>query len=190
MDHTARTPHTPVSGRYGEDVFSADPAEAERLAALAAASDPATISVLASLHVPSGGTCLELGAGTGSIALWIADNLGPRRVTATDLDTQILDRLRHPALRVARHDTRVDSFPPSSFDLIVARNLLGHLPDRDDILDRMISWLAPEGWILIEDTSFFPADSSSNPDLRLLAHAAATTMADIIGTDIQHWARS
>jgi SAM-dependent methyltransferase len=155
---------TVASGRYGEHGFSPDsPAESQRLAALAEACDPATTSVLASLPIAPGGSCLEIGAGLGSIALWIADNLAPRQVVATGLDTQALSRLHHPALRVVRHDARADPFPAGSFDLIVARNVLCHLPDRQDVLARAIGWLATGGWILIEDPAFFPANPRPTP---------------------------
>ena len=180
-----------TAGRYGEDLFSpvySD--ESQRLIALAAACDPATTSTLAELRIAPGADCLEIGAGTGSLSVWIAENRAPRRVVATDLDTKAMLDLRHPALEILRHDVRVDSFPPSSFDLIVARNLLCHLPQREQILARIIGWLRPGGHLFVEDTSFFPAESSPDPTLRTLARAAATLMADSIGSDVQNWARS
>jgi SAM-dependent methyltransferase len=75
-------------------------------------------------------------------------------VTATDLETDFLAELSLPNLEVLRHDVRIDEFPERTFDLIHARTVLMHLPERMATLRRVVSWLAPGGWLLVEDADF------------------------------------
>jgi hypothetical protein len=51
-----------------------------RFAALAAIYDPQTIRHLETLGVACGWRCLEVGAGSGTIAKWLADRVGPTDV--------------------------------------------------------------------------------------------------------------
>ena len=77
----------------------------ERFAALPRIYDPGTIRHLQALGVTAGWRCLEVGAGGGSIALWLAERVGPSGyVLATDLDTRFLEPLARPTLEVRRHD--------------------------------------------------------------------------------------
>ena len=52
------------------------------------------------------------------------------------------------ALRLSQADLRELDFAEGSFDLIHARTLLMHLPEREEIIARAASWLAPGGWLL------------------------------------------
>ncbi len=56
--------------------------------------------------------------------------------------------------RCLRHDVTSDEFPDRSFDLVHVRAVLMHIPDRMAALRRMVSWLAPGGWLLAEDCDF------------------------------------
>jgi hypothetical protein len=56
-------------------------------------------------------------------------------------------------------------FLPDSFDLIHARWLLCHLPEREDVLAEAVTWLASSGWIVTRDMDVFPVDSSPHPTL-------------------------
>ncbi|MEU8757885.1 methyltransferase domain-containing protein [Streptomyces sp. NPDC048659] len=176
---------------YGDEVFSFTyPAQTERLDSLGDVCDPATTADLARWDLSPGAHCLEIGAGTGSLALWLADRCPDGSVTATDTDLRFLSGLDHPALRVLQHDVRTQSFPPESFDLVVARSVLCHLPERAALPARMASWLKPGGRLYIEDPSFFPAASSPDPVVRRLGEAVTTTLARALGSDVAAWARS
>ncbi len=60
---------------------------ADRFAGLESVFDPVTRGHLTRLGLPPGARCLEVGAGSGSIARWMADEVGPAgRVLAVDLD--------------------------------------------------------------------------------------------------------
>jgi SAM-dependent methyltransferase len=75
-------------------------------------------------------------------------------VTATDRQIDFLRALDLPNLEVVRHDVRSDSFPERSFDLVHARAVLMHIAADDGLLLRLISWLRPDGWLLLEEPDF------------------------------------
>ena len=64
---------------------TADPAERRRLDAHVGLWDPCTFRRLAATGIGPAWRCLEVGAGTGSVARWLADQVGPDGlVVATD----------------------------------------------------------------------------------------------------------
>jgi SAM-dependent methyltransferase len=115
-------------------------------------STTTTRSPTFALGVGQGWRCLEIGAGDGLIARWLPGQVGGGAVVATDIETRFLAGLEALNVEVLRHDmpATVDPRPGDPFDLIHARNLLFHLPERDQVLDRLVSWLRPGGW-LVED---------------------------------------
>ncbi len=101
----------------------------------------------------NGWHCLDIGAGGGSIARWLASRVGSSgRVLATDLDRRLLERalLGHP-VEVRQHNIVHDDLPERSFDLVHERLVLIHLRERVAALARMVSALRPGGWLLTED---------------------------------------
>src|SRR5262249_49957008 len=117
--------------------------------------DPLTKRRIGALAVRPGWTCLEIGGGRGSITRWLAEVVGSTgRVVATDLQDGFLDTIDAPNVEVLRHDIRRDTLPESSFDLIHARAVLMHIPDDPELLPRIASWLAPDGWLLLEEPDF------------------------------------
>ncbi len=132
--------------------YTRDPGWEERMALNQELFDPLTIEYLERFGVGAGEHVLELGAGMGSIAVWLAERVGPGgRVVATDLDTRDLDALDVPGLEVGRHDVLEDDFPEASFDLIHFRGVLVHVPEPDRALRRMARWLRPRGLLLAEE---------------------------------------
>lgn len=117
--------------------------------------DPLTKRRIEHLGIGHGARCLEVGGGRGSITRWLCELVGPAgRVTATDLQVGFLDTVDAANVEVVRHDIRTDSFPDGSFDLVHIRAVLMHVPDDGDLLPRMVSWLAPGGWMLLEEPDF------------------------------------
>ncbi len=104
-------------------------AEDERLDLLEQIYDP--MSRQRRALVQAGWRRLEVGAGRGSMAVWLAEQVGPAgQVVATDVDTRYLDRLDLPNLEVVRHDILEDplgALQPGSFDLVCSRLMLFHL---------------------------------------------------------------
>jgi len=68
--------------------------------------------------------CLEIGAGRGSMATWLAERVGPAsQVVATDIDCRYVARLDLPNLQVLQHnivEDPLDVLGPGSFDLACA----------------------------------------------------------------------
>lgn len=137
----------------GEYVLTQDwPGEGERLALLEAMVDPLCRRALTAAGVGPGLRCLEFGAGSGSVARWLARRVGdPTLVTATDLDLGLLDAVAADGVTVLRHDVGRDDFPAGSFDVIHSRSVLEHLPGREAVLDRLAGWLAPDGVLVVTD---------------------------------------
>lgn len=181
----------PQTAPYGDEIFTASTgSEYDRLVGLAAGCDPDTTALLQTLGLPENARCVELGAGTGSMSTWLADTFPAVSVTATDRDPRFLERLDDPRITVRRHDILEDDFPPQSFDLIFARNLLCHLPRREQALSRMTSWTAPGGIVLIEDTCLSFALGTPDPVFRRAVDAVAKVLAATIGSDLTGWARA
>ena len=134
-------------------VFDQDwAAENERLAALETALDPHSISVLDALGIAPGWRCLDVGGGRGSIARWLCRRVAQSgTVLSVDLDTRLLDELDEPNLEVRQADIFGDEFPSDEFDLVHARYVLEHLPERDEALSQLIRAAKPGGLIVVSD---------------------------------------
>jgi SAM-dependent methyltransferase len=164
------------------------PSELRRLRLRERLMDPRTRRILLERGLDPGWRCLELGAGTGSVARWLARRCPDGRVVATDLDTRHLEELRAPNLEVLRHDAVADDFPEDSFDLVHARSLLANVPERDAVLPKIVSWLAPGGWAVLEEPAMVVHDSSPYPAFRRLFDAYERALALSHGCDVR-WPR-
>jgi SAM-dependent methyltransferase len=132
-------------------------AEDERLNLLEELYDP--LSRRRRSLVQPGWRCLEIGAGRGSMAVWLADQVGPSgHVVATDLDTRYLQRLDLPNLEVLEHnilEDPLDALGPDSFDLVCSRLMLFHLVGRQEpAIGQMVKCLRPGGWLIDEDADW------------------------------------
>jgi SAM-dependent methyltransferase len=125
----------------------------DRFDALAALYDPMTVGHFDLLGVGAGWRCLEIGAGGGSVVRHLSERVGPTgRILATDIEPRFLDPLADLGnVDVCRHDVVVDPLPEAEFDLIHARLVLIHIPERLAVLRRVVQALRPVGWLLIED---------------------------------------
>ena len=88
-----------------------------RLAGLETALDPGTRSHMTRLGVGPGTRCLEIGAGGGSVAFWLSEQVAPNgTVVATDLETDFLESEAsgRPCLEVLRHDIMANALPAAS----------------------------------------------------------------------------
>jgi SAM-dependent methyltransferase len=139
-----------------------------RLVSLSALFDPGTIRLLQERKVTRNWRCLEVGAGNGSIARWLANEVGPAGyVLATDIDPRFLESSKRPNLEVCRHDIVNDPIPEGAFDLVHCRLVLRLLDrsQRERALTHMISALKPGGWLVDEDldTASMPPDPIGSP---------------------------
>jgi SAM-dependent methyltransferase len=87
------------------------------------------------------------------VVQWLAEQVGPRgHVLATDIDLTWVEPSSAVAdVEVRTHDVALDPPPEGVFDLVHARLVLVHLPERDRALAHMVSVLRPGGWLLVED---------------------------------------
>lgn len=123
----------------------------ERLAGIEATWDPGTRELLERLGVKPGMRCLEVGAGGGSIATWLAERVQPDgSVLAVDIDTTHIEPLAGGLLEPRRLDVRSDDLPIGAFDIVHERSVLSWL-DTSDAFDRVVDAVAPGGWLLMED---------------------------------------
>jgi SAM-dependent methyltransferase len=128
--------------------------EDDRLSLLEKLFDPA--SRRRRQFVEPGWRCLEVGAGRGSMAVWLAEKVGPSgQVVATDIDVTYLKRLDLPNLEVHRHNILEDPLEAlgrGSFDLVSSRLMLFWLAGKQETAIRhMAELLRPGGWLVDED---------------------------------------
>lgn len=139
------------------------PQEDERLTLMSRMLDPQMFFRLEQVGVAAGWRCLEVGAGNGSVSAWLADRVGPTgEVVASDIDTRFLDRLARPNLAVRKIDVTRDPLG-DGYDLVCARAILHHIPERIDVLRRLAAAVKPGGAILIEEPDFHPVTASDSP---------------------------
>jgi len=121
-----------------------------RFAALEKCYDPVSTARLEALGVGPGWHCLEVGGGGGSIGRWLAERTGPEgRVLITDLDPRWVRN--GGGAEVIVHDLRTDPLPENAFDLVHARLVLIHLPERLAALDKLVRSLRPGGVLVLDE---------------------------------------
>lgn len=156
----------PAPAEAAEYVF--DPVwdkETERLRTNEAIWDPGTFERFERIGLRAGWSCLEIGAGLGTAAGWLAGRVAPGgSVVATDLEVGRLDWLQTHGVEVWQHDLRTQNLPPESFDLVHTRMVVQHLPDREGAVAKMIDSLAPGGWLFLEDTDSLPLFRSAQSE--------------------------
>ena len=110
-------------------------------------ADPTSVRRLEATGVGEGWRCLQVGDEGGAVADWLAERVGPSgRVDVCGGDVLELER------------------PPESFDLIHTRCVLMHVPNRRRALQRMVGWLKPGGWLVVEELDWMAALSDPDTD--------------------------
>jgi SAM-dependent methyltransferase len=134
--------------------------ERERLRALEAIFDGATRELLGSTLDLKGRRVLEIGAGAGSIARWLAEQVGPSgHVVALDINTRFLDDL--PGVEVIEGSILDATLPP--FDLVHTRYVAIHNAEQARFLNAVVDHVAPGGWVVLEEPDFRAARSLAGP---------------------------
>jgi SAM-dependent methyltransferase len=154
MNESADLEDPQIQPGYRLAAAGREQAEHERLELLQQIYDPPTRKLRD--FVQPGWRCLEVGAGRGSAAVWMAERVGMSGfVVATDIDVAFLERVEGPNLEVRRHDILGDSVEElgeGSFDVVCSRLLLFWLADEQETaIRRMMSLLRPGGWLVDED---------------------------------------
>ena len=126
--------------------------EKQRLDALGALCDEGTFRHLAARGLGAGWRCLEVGAGSGTVARWMAQQVGASgHVVATDLDARYLEPLAADGIEVRCEDIAARPPEVGAYDLVHARAVLQHIPARDAVLASLARAVKPGGWLVLED---------------------------------------
>jgi SAM-dependent methyltransferase len=155
-----------------------------RLAAAEDLLDDGTIRVLERLVVGAGWHCLEVGAGGGSIARWLAQRGAD--VVASDIATDDLDPGPSGRVEVRTHNVVTDPLESSVFDLVHARLLLEHLPEREAVLHKLVEALKPGGWLVAEDVDYVSGIPVSALGAAEHAHTQATRLHLFAESGVDH----
>jgi ubiquinone/menaquinone biosynthesis C-methylase UbiE len=174
------------------------PEEYDRLRTQARVWEDATGRLLDRVGLGPGATCLDVGCGPGETMRLMAERAGPGgQVLGLDTDTS-LGAMALAALHDAGHRqccfhaqdlTCGDPIPGAPFDLVYARLLLFHLPQRAAVLARLWDAVAPGGHLLVQDydlrgISVLPALDSVGELGRVI-----TSVFDAVGADVHTGAR-
>lgn len=129
--------------------------ELERLGHMQKMCNPTTFRRLQALGVGPGWRCLEVGAGEGSVARWLAQQVGETgQVVATDLNPRFLHGLDLPQVEVRAHDIGEEELERGHYDLVHCRAVLGHLDEPEKALAQMVAAVRPGGWLCIEEGDY------------------------------------
>lgn len=115
----------------------------------------------------------EFGPGSGRMLSWFAQKTGADGdVLGVDIDLSRADR-PHPPIRLMEVDLYAAAAEPERFDLVYARLVIGHLPDPQTAITRLMEWLKPGGVLALADldcSTSVPVDVST-PDMQAVAGA-------------------
>jgi protein-L-isoaspartate O-methyltransferase len=174
------------------------PDEYQRLRRQAQVWESATGRLLDQVALGPSAHCLDAGCGPGETMRQMAQRVGPSgHVTGVDVDAPlgaqavaILQADGHRQCEFARVDlTTADPIPGAPFDLVYARLLLYHLPQRVQVLGRLWEAVAPGGHLLVQDydlrsAGVTPALDSTDELVRMIIGAF-----EAAGCDVQIGAR-
>ena len=147
---------------------------AQRFTALSALFDPVTLRQFDACGLAAGWRCWEVGAGGSALVREVARRVGlSGHVLATDIDASWTKDAASPNVEIRTHDVALDPRPGETFDLVHARLVLVHVPERERALRNMLSSLKPGGWLIIED-----ADPALQPLSCIDAYGPAQELAN------------
>jgi SAM-dependent methyltransferase len=133
-------------------LLSNDASEAmDRFTAFTTLFDPATFRHLDGLGLAPGWRCWEVGAGGTSVLDHLSERVGPTGyVLGTDINLAWAVAAAS-TVELLEHDVAAGPPPGGPFDLVHARLVLVHVPERDRALATMAASLRPGGVMLVED---------------------------------------
>ncbi|MGX1545689.1 class I SAM-dependent methyltransferase [Streptomyces adustus] len=190
----SRAPRTPQGavrpGTYGERLFRPqDEGESDRTDLGALVYDPMTTARLRQLGAGPGWRCLDVGAGTGTVASWLLREAGVAEVVAVDRHTTFLPGEPVDGLTTLQADVTSDRFgpdlfAPGLFDLVHARFVLMHLPSPAELVERLAGLLAPGGVLVLSDAVDLTTDAAADTPYTRAMRAMWQGLRETIGTDI------
>ena len=172
-------------GRYGEAVFRPEQAgEDDRIDLGALTYDDATLTRLMKLGAGPGWHCLDVGAGTGTVARLLLRQADVTAVVAVDRDVRFLTAHPLPGLTALEADITAPDFVPGQFQLVHARFVLMHLRSRQEMLNKLGSLVAPGGVLVLSDAVDLTTATAPTTPYTQVMRAMWQGLKDTIGTDI------
>jgi SAM-dependent methyltransferase len=174
------------------------PEEYERLRMQARVWEAATGRLFDQVGLASGARCLDAGCGPGETMRLMALRVGGHgEVTGIDIDADLAGQAQaqlhaagHRHCRTLAHDVTLDEpVPGGPYDLIFARLLLFHLPDRVAVLRRLWQAVAPGGHLVVQDYDL--RGVTATPSLTSVDEVGRLILAafGVAGADVQVGAR-
>jgi SAM-dependent methyltransferase len=153
-------PNNPASSHRATYILQGGDPGAARLRILGTATRATTLRLLARAGVTDGMRVLDLGCGSGEVAVELARLVGSRgRVLAIDADPSLLAHARRrvgdagQTVELARADAR--SLPvQGAVDAAYARFLLTHLREPAVTIEQLRIAVRPGGVVIVEDIDF------------------------------------
>ncbi|MFF3087223.1 class I SAM-dependent methyltransferase [Streptomyces nojiriensis] len=178
-------PGAVAGGRYGEAVFRPELAgEDDRIDLGALAYDDFTLARLRALGAGPGWRCLDVGAGTGTVARLLLDRAGVSEVLAVDRDTAFLRAHPAPGLTPLEADITALDFSPGRFQLVHARFVLMHLRNWPRMIGKLASLVAPGGVLVLGDAVDLTTPAAPTTTYGQVMRAMWRGLGDSLGTDV------
>jgi ubiquinone/menaquinone biosynthesis C-methylase UbiE len=108
---------------------------------------------------PAEGKFLDVGTGTGWIAIGVAKNTSGIEVTGVDLSDAMISVAGRNSLktgvdqkvRLVMGDAKGLAFEDGTFDAVFCHNMLHHLPEPEKLLNEMVRVAKPDGAVIVRD---------------------------------------
>nr|WP_234326286.1 class I SAM-dependent methyltransferase [Streptomyces sp. NRRL S-337] len=150
----------------------------------ALAYDAVSTARLTALGAGPGWHCLDVGAGTGTVARWLLESADVTSVLAVDRDTRFLTADAPPGLVAQTADVTAPDFDPGRFHLVHARFVLMHLRPWRRMINQLSSLLAPGGVLVLSDAVDLTTSSAPATPYTRVMRAMWQALRTTIGTDI------
>ncbi|WP_237291379.1 class I SAM-dependent methyltransferase [Streptomyces sp. Sge12] len=160
------------------------PGEDDRIDLGALAYDDFTLARLLALGAGPGWRCLDVGAGTGTVARLLLERAGVTEVLAVDRDTAFLRAHPTAGLTPLEADITALDFSPGRFDLVHARFVLMHLRNWPRMIGKLASLVAPGGVLVLGDAVDLTTPAAPTTVYGRVMRAMWQGLRESLGTDV------
>ena len=139
-------------------VFTVGEESVKRLEILDSVRGLKSRELLSTAGLKTGMRVIEVGCGTGSMTLWIAQQIGPKgEILATDIDEEQLEITKQRAEKLNIKNIKflqwdvLQNLHLSEFDLVYSRFVLVHTTNGSKAIQNMLNLLKDGGVIVCEE---------------------------------------
>lgn len=116
-----------------------------------------------------GDTCLEIGPGAGSMARWMADNVGAQgQVIAIEKHPGHFSSEGRENITLIQGDVTSPSIQDryqNYFNVIHTRFVLVHIQECETLISQLVNMLKPGGWLVFEEPDFTTTAALDEADM-------------------------